>query len=152
MIDLLRTDSSHPDFIELVKALDLDLALRDGEEHSFYAQFNGIDTLHHCLIFYQGGMAIGCGAFKKMDSTSVEIKRMYVVPDYRGKGFASTILLGLENWANEIGFKKAVLETGKKQPEAIQLYKKNGYQIIENYGPYQGIENSICFEKQLNKS
>ena len=82
MIRTIRTNSEDPDFIELVKYLDADLVIRDGNEHSFYAQF--------------------------------------------------------------------ILETGKKQPEAIALYTKKGYHITPNYGQYAGVENSVCFEKYIN--
>ena len=81
----------------------------------------------------------------------MEVKRMYVLPESRGTGVASEILSALEDWAAESGYEKCILETGKKQPEAIGLYKKSGYEMIPNYGQYAGIENSICFEKQLNK-
>ena len=80
----------------------------------------------------------------------MEVKRMYTLPEFRGQGYAAKILLELENWAKELGYKSCVLETGKRQPEAIQLYKKNGYRIIPNYGQYKGIKNSICFEKILS--
>lgn len=152
MIKLLRTESTHPDFIELVKALDLDLAQRDGDDHSFYAQFNNIDVLNHCVVAFLDQVAVACGAFKTFGSNSVEIKRMYTLPNYRGKGLASIVLTELEEWAFELGYQYTVLETGKKQPEAIHLYTKNGYNATANYGPYQGIENSICFKKQLPNS
>ena len=74
---------------------------------------------------------------------------MYTLPQQRGKGYASIILNELEVWATELGFTSAVLETGVKQPEAIALYKKNGYNRIDNYGQYAGVENSLCFEKEL---
>ena len=76
---------------------------------------------------------------------------MFVLPERRGKGIAAKVLSELEIWAAELSFEKCILETGKKQPEAIQLYKKSGYVIIANYGQYDGIENSLCFEKKLNK-
>ena len=78
---------------------------------------------------------------------TMEIKRMYVVPESRGKGLATKVVRALELWTVELGHKVCILETGKRQPEAIALYKKNGYQIIPNYGQYEGIENSICFQK-----
>ena len=81
----------------------------------------------------------------------MEVKRMYTLPGYRGKGYASKILAELENWAAEMSYGKCVLETGKKQPEAIQLYTRNNYTIIPNYGQYAGIENSVCFEKILTQ-
>lgn len=74
---------------------------------------------------------------------------MYTSPGSRGKGVAGKVLDELELWATELQCEKCILETGKKQPEAIALYQKNGYNVIPNYGQYRGIENSVCFEKKL---
>ena len=74
---------------------------------------------------------------------------MYTLPESRRKGIATKILSELEKWASELSYKKCILETGKRQPEAIELYKKNGYKNISNYGQYKEIENSICFEKKI---
>ncbi len=148
-LKIIRTDSDNTDFRELVSLLDADLAIRDGADHSFYAQFNKVDAIKNVVVAYQNGEAIGCGAFKKYDEKSVEIKRMFVRPENRGKGAAVEILTELENWASESGFKFAVLETGKKQPEAIRLYEKSGYALIPNYGQYEGMENSVCMKKPL---
>ena len=149
MIDIIRTNSQNKDFIELVKFLDADLADRDGEEHAFYDQFNKIDTIKHCLITFENDRPVACGALKQFEFNTMEIKRMYVLPEHRGKKIAQNLLLELENWAKELGNEKCVLETGKKQPEAISLYKKCGYKLVANYGQYAGIENSVCFEKSL---
>jgi putative acetyltransferase len=150
MLMIIRTDSENEDFGELVRLLDKDLAIRDGADHSFYAQFNKIDAIKNVVVAYQNEFPVGCGAFKKYDEETVEIKRMFVRPEYRGKGIAGTVLTELENWAITLGFKFAVLETGKKQPEAIRLYEKSGYELIPNYGQYAGIENSVCMKKSLN--
>ena len=152
MISLLRTNSQHQDFVALVKHLDKDLAIRDGEEHAFYDQFNKITHIKHAVVAYNNGIAISCGAIKEFETDTMEVKRMYTFPEHRGKGLASKILNELEIWAKELGYKRCVLETGKKQPEAIALYTKNGYQIIENYGQYIGIKNSVCFEKLLKSA
>ena len=149
MIQLLRTDSANPDFVHLVKFLDADLAIRDGEEHSFYNQFNKIDRIKYVVIAYENNIPLGCGAIKEFEPSAMEIKRMYVSPESRSKGIASKVLGELEKWAKEMKYTKCVLETGKKQPEAIRLYEKNGYEVIPNYGQYAGIENSVCFEKIL---
>jgi GNAT superfamily N-acetyltransferase len=133
----------------LVKLLDEDLAKRDGDQHSFYHQFNKIDMIKHVVIAYENNKSVGCGAIKKYNKEAVEVKRMYTLPDMRSKGIASKILKELEIWATELSYKKCLLETGKRQPEAIQLYQRNGYHPIPNYGQYAGIENSICFEKDL---
>ena len=91
--------------------------------------------------------AIACGAFKLYDADIIEIKRMYVNPICRGEGVASMVLMELEDWAKELGFKQAVLETGSKYKDAIALYLKNGYEQIPNYGQYVGSNLSTCFKK-----
>lgn len=149
MIGLIRTDSHQADFIALVKELDADLAIRDGEDHPFYAQYNKLDHIHHVIVAYEEGKAVGCGALKEFTPTTVEIKRMYTTPEGRGKGIASAVLAELEKWAAELAYTDCILETGYKQPEAIALYQKCGYHRIENYGQYAGVENSLCFGKQL---
>ena len=62
---------------------------------------------------------------------------------------ASGVLAELEQWARELGMERCILETGLRQPEAIALYERNGYEPIPNYGPYAGVANSRCFAKVL---
>ncbi len=147
MITITRTDSTNPDFMALVILLDADLAKRDGADNLFYSQYNTIATIKHAIVLYIYGIPTGCGAIKEYSPTAMEVKRMYTLPVARGKGIATRILTELETWADELGYEKCVLETGKRQPEAIALYTKKGYKIIPNYGQYAGIENSVCFEK-----
>lgn len=148
-LDILRTDSENPDFRELVALLDADLAIRDGAEHSFYAQYNKLDKIREVVVAYENEKAVGCGAFKEYEPKTAEIKRMYVREDMRGKGVAGKVLSELERWAKELDFSECILETGLKQPEAIRLYRKSGYQTIPNYGQYAGVENSVCMRKSL---
>lgn len=149
MISIKRTDSGNEDFIALVRHLDTDLAIRDGADHSFYSQFNSISAIRHALVAYVGELPVGCGAIKHFNDKAMEVKRMYLLPEFRGKGIASLILAELEKWAGELQYEKCMLETGTRQPEAIALYEKNGYSRIANYGQYAGVENSRCFEKIL---
>ncbi len=149
MITLHRTNSENPDFIALVKLLDADLAIRDGADHAFYAQFNKIDAIRHVVLAYEGDMAVGCGAIKEFSPDAMEVKRMFVRPEGRQKGIASMVLGELERWAAEMSYRRTVLETGMKQQEAIELYIRRGYTRIPNYGQYAGVENSLCFEKIL---
>lgn len=144
-----RTTFENPDFQNLVKQLDKYLAVMDGDEHGFYDQFNKIDMLKNCVVIFDNDEAVACGAIKELDSKSMEVKRMFTLPEKRGKGLASAILKELEVWTKELGYEKTVLETGKRQTEAVALYQKCGYKIIPNYGQYIGIENSVCFEKEL---
>jgi putative acetyltransferase len=149
MITIKRTTSDDNNFQELVKLLDLELQERDGEEHLFYAALNKTNTLNYAIVAYDQDKPIGCGALRAYSKDTMEVKRMFVPLQKRGQGIASTILKALEIWCKELGIKKCVLETGKNQPEAIALYKKNYYNIIPNFGKYEGVENSVCFEKEL---
>ena len=149
MIQIIRTDSENKDFIELVKHLDDELAIRDGDEHAFYAQYNKIAKLKFVVLAYEDDKALGCGAIRELSSGLMEVKRMFVPLKSRGKGIATKILLELEKWARELLYTKCVLETGLKQPEAIRLYKKNGYSLIPNYGQYADMGNSVCFGKNI---
>lgn len=149
MITIVRTNWENKDFIELVRQLDAELAIRDGDDHAFYAQFNKIAKLKHVVLAYEDDKALGCGAIRALDSGDMEVKRMYVPPESRSKGIATKVLLELENWARELSFTRCVLETGLKQPEAIHLYEKNGYERIPNYGQYIDVGNSVCFGKKI---
>lgn len=150
MLGVLRTNSSNEHFVALVKKLDAYLTITDGDEHAFYDQFNKIDSINHVVVFYENDLPVACGAIKQMGSTNFwEVKRMFVEENMRGKGVASLVINELEKWAKELNAEKLVLETGKRQTEAVALYHKNNYQITENFGQYVGVENSICFEKLL---
>lgn len=149
MFTFYRTTSQSQDFTDLVKQLDAYLAEKDGTEHAFYAQYNKIDKINHVVVAYEDRKAVGCGAIKAYGNEAMEIKRMYVLPQYRGRGIASLILAQLERWAAELGYSRCILETGRRQEEAIALYQRQGYEVIENYGQYAGVANSVCFEKVI---
>jgi len=149
MIELIRTSGKDQDFASLVNHLDAYLAEKDGKEHSFYNQFNGISNIDYALICYSHRTPVSCGAIKEFGTDAMEVKRMFTLPENREQGLAYKVLSELEYWAKELGAKQLVLETGKKQQEAIRLYERSGYQRIPNYGQYVGIENSVCFEKSV---
>lgn len=149
MLKILRTDSGDNDFLELVKELDKDLAERDGKERDFYNRFNKLDKIKNVIVVYEGDIPAGCGAVKKYSDDTMEVKRMFTLPQYRSRGIASLVVAELERWAMELGYSKCILETGKRQPEAIALYKKSGYKIIPNYDQYINIANSVCFLKTI---
>ncbi|MFM2394624.1 MAG: hypothetical protein RLZZ546_2606 [Bacteroidota bacterium] len=148
-ITIIRTNSQDLHFVNLVDLLNKELAIRDGDDHAFYSQFNQIDMIKYVCVAMENDIPIGCGAIKQFDDNAMEIKRMFTKEEHRGKGIAQAILTELEKWTLELGYNETVLETGNKQPEAIALYRKVGYNIIPNYGQYEGIENSKCFKKIL---
>ncbi len=150
LVAIKRTTSENEHFRKLVRELDADLAVKNGDMHDFFSQFNKIDLINHVVIAFEGETPIAIGAIKAYDTKSAEVKRMFVLPVCRGKGVASKVLEELENWAKELGYTKCVLETGAHMIDAVSLYKKNGYLVTPNYGQYIGVEDSVCFEKELD--
>ena len=149
MTVFIRTTSTDPDFRKLIYALDEDLYQRNGEAQLQYRQYNQVDLINHVVVVYFEGKPVGCGCYKRFDDQTVEMKRMFVLPEMRGKQLAAQMLQKLEKWAVEEGNTAAVLETGHRQVEAIRLYTVAGYSLTENYGQYVGMEDSICYRKEL---
>jgi len=147
--EFIRTTSKNFDFRKMVNALDEDLNQRNGDIQRQYDLYNKIDKIKHAVVVYVGENPVGCGCFKRFDEETVEMKRMFVLPEMRGKRLAARLLQELETWAVEEGFTQAVLETGRRQIEAQSLYSKAGYFRTENYGQYVGMEDSICYRKEL---
>lgn len=145
---LKRTTSDDVDFKYLTRLFDDYLVEIDGDEKDFFAQYNQI-YIKNVVVCYENGIAIGCGAFKAYEPNVAELKRMFVLPEARGKGIASAILIELENWAKEEGFTSCILETSCRLENAIALYKKFGFEITPNYGQYIGVESSICMKKNI---
>ncbi|HCX25120.1 MAG: GNAT family N-acetyltransferase [Flammeovirgaceae bacterium] len=148
-MNLKRTNHTNEDFQTLIKQLDEDLRGRYPEDQDEYDQYNKVDSIDHVLVAYVDDQPAGCGCFKTYGKDAVEIKRMFVKHSFRGKGISKAVLRELENWAQELGFAKTVLETGTAQTEAIGLYTKLNYRRIPNYGQYAHMPMSICFEKRL---
>lgn len=148
-LKIVKSKGSNKEFQDLVAKLDKFLKHTDGEDHAFYNQFNSSVNLEHVALGYLQGVCIACGAFKPFDSSTVEVKRMYVDENFRGKSYAKQILFFLENWAKELGYGRAVLETGKRQRAAVAFYTSMNYHVIPNYGQYKEMVNSICYSKNL---
>ncbi|AJH13411.1 GNAT family N-acetyltransferase [Myroides profundi] len=149
MPTIIRTNSDNKDFLNLIIELDKYLKTTDGDEHDFFDQYNKVDHINHVVVIYEDSQAIACGAIKEYDSHTMEVKRMYTSPIARGKGVASIVLTELEKWSLELGYTRCILEMGKLQIQAEILYRKNKYTVIPNYGQYEGVESSLCFEKVL---
>ncbi len=101
------------------------------------------------IVFDDSGAPIGCGAIRRHDPQTAEIKRMWVRPAARGRGVSRLILDELEASAVALGYRAMVLETGLRQPEAIALYESHGYTPIPNYGFYRESPLSRCYRKPL---
>lgn len=148
---VIRTTSANPHFRTLVNQLDAELRLMYAELMDTYDQHNIIEHNDTVVIAYLDDQPVGCGCFKPFDAEAVELKRMFVHPDARGKGISKLIINELETWAGELGFTRTVLETGIKNIDAQHLYHKSGYVDIPRYGPYVHLESSICMGKHLGR-
>lgn len=101
------------------------------------------------IIYDDDARPIACGAIRRRDAQSAEIKRMYVRPEARGRGISRMILRELESTAIDFGYRALVLETGLRQPEAIALYESHGYTVVPNFGFYKESQLSVCYRKEL---
>jgi len=151
-MEIRRTAGDDADFLAVIQRLTAVLSELNGEQDGFYQQFNKVDPTATVVVGYHEGKPVASGAFRPMDERKVEVKRMFVDPDLRGKGFAKAILKELETWAREEGYKQAVLETSKRLVPAVTLYQSQGYQQTPNYPPYEDVEDSVCFAKSLDQA
>jgi putative acetyltransferase len=145
-------DPCSSEAVELIKALSHELARRYDFADDGSGNFTSEDALVSRSGFVLGrlnGHAVACGAFRPLEDDVCEIKRMFVVPDYRGRGYSKAVLAKLEWLALDLDYRIARLETGNRQPEAIALYERAGYRRIPNFGIYIGSTRSVCFEKWL---
>jgi len=149
MTKVIRINSNNIHFNELIILLDDELNKRYGTVQEMYNEYNSFEFIETVIIAYSNDLPAGCGCFKKYDEQTIEIKRMFIKEEFRGQGLSKLILNELEQWGTQLEYKKAILETGIKQNEAIQLYSKSGYNRIENYGQYAEMPNSVCMMKVL---
>lgn len=150
-MEIKRTIGNDEDFLGLVKLLDEDLWKRYPQTQQIYERGNVIPDDAYVVVIYIDNLAVGCGCLRNFtyDESKIELKRMYVRDEYRGKRVGQFIVEELERWATELNKKTILLETGVTQPEAIYLYERMGYYWIDNYGEYVGNHESICMKKNL---
>ncbi|MDB4334962.1 GNAT family N-acetyltransferase [bacterium] len=148
-IKTIRTDSENIDFQNLINDLEIYLTRLDEEAHIECKEYSRLETINHVIVAYINKEYVGCGAIRDYEKGIIEIKRMFVSEKYRKKGVAKRLLLELEIWAKELGFKNSILETGTMMVSAIKFYEKNNYTQIPNYGQYVLKSKSICFAKVL---
>ena len=150
-LQIKRTNSADPDFQLLISHLDHELWNELKEDQATYDQYNKVPDIQTALVLCINEKPIVSGCFKKYSNDTVEIKRMFVEKEYRGKGLSKLVLDELEKWAAELGFQYAILETSIHFETAKRLYINSGYEIIENYDQYAGLEESVCMKKELPK-
>lgn len=148
-IKVARVSADNPQFLGLVRELDVYLSEFNGADDAMYSGFNKLDNVHGAVVAFLGELAVGCGAFRNLGDGLGEVKRMFVQPTVRGKGVAFRVLVEIEDWAKEAGIYRLQLETGAELPDARRLYERSGYEYIPKYEPYVGLDRSVCMAKNL---
>lgn len=150
-MDYVRTDGKNEDFIENCRLLDMDLDRRVGRQikREKYAKFNQLDEIREAIVVYDNGKPVGGGAIRRYDDENVELKRVFVHNEYQGQGIGSRLVSLLIEWAAQLGYRRMILETGELLAESCAVYKKLGFAVIPNYGPYADMPESLCMAKDI---
>ena len=136
----------------LIHALNDELSERYPEEGATHFRLDPDEVTEGrgaFLVVRSAGRPVGCGAVRRLDAETAEIKRMYVVPDFRGQGIARRLLTALEAESAVLGISRLLLETGSRQPEALALYERAGFVRVPAFGEYVDSPLSVCMAKQL---
>ena len=150
-MELIFTDGNDKRFVELCHELDeyLNYVVGGEKQRKQYSQYNTLENIHDVVLIIENGEAVACGSFKEYEPGIAEIKRVFTKESFRNRGYSKSIMRALEERAFNRGFKKLILETGFLLKEAMGLYTANGFHVIENYGQYINMPESVCMEKGL---
>lgn len=150
-MDYVRTDGKNEDFIENCRLLDMDLDRRVGKQikREKYEKFNQLDEIREAIVVYDDGKPVGGGAIRRYDDETVELKRVFVHNEYQGQGIGSRLVSLLIEWAAQLGYRRMILETGELLVESCAVYRKLGFTVIPNYGPYADMPESLCMAKTI---
>ena len=148
-MESIITNEKDERFIELTKELDNEYFQRLGDVVKKYEQYNDLNDSHIVILALNWGKPIACASFRLFDKDTIEIKRVYVKKRYRRKGIAYKLVKQLEKLAMEENFKYSIIETGRENVAAINLYKKLDYEIIDSFGIFEGDDLCICMKKQF---
>ena len=143
-ITLRRTDSDSGEFKNLISNHDKEL-----ESYSDIYKNDSEIQGASIIIAYYDNKPVGCASFDHYDNDTIEIKKLYVLPEFRDVGISEIVLKDLEQWARENKYNNAILETRFPYNREVNIFEDNGYNIIEKFGNYKYIENSICYGKKL---
>ena len=148
-MESIITDEKDERFIELVKELDNEYFQIHGDIVNKYKDYNELKDPHLVLLVLNWDRPIACASFRLFDKDTIEIKRVYVKKRYRRKGIAYKLVKQLEKLAIEENFKYSIIETGSNNTAAIELYKKLDYEIVDNFGFFEGDDMCICMKKEF---
>ena len=151
-IRIKREDVTSPTAADLITALNAELKKQYPEEGATHFRLDPEEIVEGrggFFIAYADAKPVGCGAIRKLNADTAEIKRMFVVPEARGKGLSKQILSALEQEGRRLGVRRIVLETGDRQIEAVALYERAGFTRIPLFGEYLNSPLSVCMAKDI---
>ena len=150
-LEFIWTDGNNEEFHQFyLETEDYYSSIVGGKKNrEGFIPYNLSESISDVLLAYMDGVAVGCAGLKKYNDSDVEIKRVWVEPDYRGRHIATELMDRIEDKAREMGFKRAVLQTRPIMEDAVGLYEKRGYELISNYPPYDKLEGAICMALNL---
>ena len=151
-MEIKFVDAENADLLMLAAKLDEYYFEIVGEVHKRYAKYNDPYLFGCRAVVYIDGKPVGCGCWKRVDGRSVEVKRIYVLPEYRRQGVASAVIGAVERDAAQHGYTHAILETARTTGDSAALYLKLGYREMPYYGSPAGADNCRCFEKELGRA
>lgn len=153
-IRVVRTQLTDHVSQSLITALNAELSAIYPEPGANHFQLDAAETSEGrgaFLVVYRGETPVGCGALRLLDADTGELKRMYVSPSERGRGFGHLLVSALEAEAKALGIRRLVLETGLRQQAALALYQAAGFRQIPLYGEYLlSPDTSLCLGKELS--
>jgi putative acetyltransferase len=152
-VEIRRSTLASPEAVALITALNAELMATFPEPGATHFSLTSaqVDTGEGAFVIaYLDEVAVGCGAVRRLDAATAELKRMYVDPSVRGRGIGRAIVEALEREARRLGTTMVVLETGTRLASAIGLYERMGYTRIPLFGEYLASpDTSVCFGKSL---
>ena len=148
----IYSDGRNDDFVMLCHKLDeyLNEIIGGEKQRKEYVQYNALEDIHDVILIYDDKRPIACAGFKLYDGDIAEVKRVFLIAEYRGKGISKLLMSALEDKAKRQGYSSLILETGKPLTSAMGLYQKIGYRIVDNYGQYKDMRESICMRKDIS--
>jgi len=139
VLDYREFSELTPDFVELTQALDRELRARNGDAQDTYDGFNALVGIADVVLAYDGDRPVGCASYKVREPGLAEVKRVFVRPEFRGRGVSKALMAALERRARASGILTLLVETSRTFPEANGLYPGLGFGVTENFPPYEAI-------------
>lgn len=150
-IIIREVHNDNEDFIRLCGELDsyLNIAIGGEDKREKYKKYNHLETMDYVALVYDGGNAVGCGALRSYSDAEIEVKRVFLRKDYRGRNIGGMLFKNLVEKAEELGFRRMILETGLFLEASVRLYRRFGFERIPNYGAYEKMEESYCMGREI---